>query len=899
MYLPATWDKHGQARIVVYAKEELQVKEWSTENSVSDLPSISFLISLGREKKTVVNFFYREFTGGVSGLGDIAAQNERLARQVNHWRKISGSKRDFVSLGDANLCSNKWYEDDYNHHEQAAAVQSFLIDSASTQLVKDFTRSEIVQGGVLSRSCIDHCYTNVPEKMSTPEVLAVGDSDHLGIAVTKFSRAEPIKPKTVMKRSYKKFEIEKFLTDILNSTIDNDVTAIDNIEEAAEVFELSFKRILDKHAPIKTFQMRKHYSPYVSDRTKTLMMERKALQEQATHIGDKIALKKAKKKGKEIKKALIEDETEYYKKDFGEQMDLSSAWRTARVILGENNNLAPTAIKATSENGDVELVTNPKRLANMFNNYFRTKIQLLREKTNQPPVIPPSERLRKWLVQRGDPPPPFKLKTINKVMFRKIMKKMKPKRVHGVDWIDSYSLKIASPLIEDALIHLINLSILGSKFSTRWKPQLIFPLHKKKEKDIVDNYRPVSHLVQVGKMVEYAAYFQIVEHFINNNLFHPNHHGSLANHSTATAIIQLFDMCLEAADTGELSALCLLDQSAAYDLLCHQTLKEKLQLYNFSDSSTNWLMSYLGGRTQMVQVESRTSSQLECEDTGVPQGSVLGGLLHIINSNDFPACHEEGEAVVYVDDDSDFVKDKEPAILNEKIQNETEKSAQWLKDNRLCVAGEKTKLLVLGTGEMRAAKLFNKMNISVDGKEVVESSSEKLLGVVLNNKLTWENHMYGDMDNQGLIPQLSKRLGMLKRLSRYMGKEKLRYFASGLFYSKLSYCLPVFGNIFSQDTYKSENRRYLSFTVKDNNNLQVLQNKLNKLLLNAENSTPTADLLQQTGSLSIHQMVAYQTAVSTYKIVKSGKPSYIAAKMKVRELNLNTRRGVGRIIPPK
>ena len=58
IYLPATWDKHCQARILVYAKEELQVKPWSYGESVSDLPSISFFISLGRENKTVVNFFY-------------------------------------------------------------------------------------------------------------------------------------------------------------------------------------------------------------------------------------------------------------------------------------------------------------------------------------------------------------------------------------------------------------------------------------------------------------------------------------------------------------------------------------------------------------------------------------------------------------------------------------------------------------------------------------------------------------------------------------------------------------------------------------------------------------------------------------------------------------------------
>ena len=112
-------------------------------------------------------------------------------------------------------------------------------------------------------------------------------------------------------------------------------------------------------------------------------------------------------------------------------MDLSSAWGIARVILGENSNLTRMV--------KLNVVTNPKRLANLFNNLFRTKIQLLREKTNQPPAIPPCQRLRNWLAQRDEPPPPFQLKPIDKKMFRRIISKMKPKIVHGVDWIDSYS----------------------------------------------------------------------------------------------------------------------------------------------------------------------------------------------------------------------------------------------------------------------------------------------------------------------------------------------------------------------------------------------------------------------------------------------------------------------------
>ena len=106
-------------------------------------------------------------------------------------------------MGDADLCSIKWYEVDYYLHDQAAMVQSFLLDESCSQLVKNYTRSEIVQGGALSRSSIDHCYTNVPEKLSTPEVTAVGNSDHLGIAVTKYTRAELLNPRTVTKRSCK------------------------------------------------------------------------------------------------------------------------------------------------------------------------------------------------------------------------------------------------------------------------------------------------------------------------------------------------------------------------------------------------------------------------------------------------------------------------------------------------------------------------------------------------------------------------------------------------------------------------------------------------------------------------------------------------------------------------
>ena len=138
-------------------------------------------------------------------------------------------------------------------------------------------------------------------------------------------------------------------------------------------------------------------------------------------------------------------------------------------------------------------------------------------------------RVRKWLDKRTSPPPIFKIKKIDTEALRRAMKRMKGKKVHGVDNIDSYSIKIAGPLMEEALLQLVNKSIEQRKFAKNWKPQLVKPLHKKKENTLVDNFRPVCILMELEKLAEYAVAEQIIIHFIENKFLHPNYHGGLHN----------------------------------------------------------------------------------------------------------------------------------------------------------------------------------------------------------------------------------------------------------------------------------------------------------------------------------------------------------------------------------
>ena len=103
--LPVTWDTFGQARIIVYAKDDIKIKQRKNPDSIKDLPSITLEVGLGREKRTLVNFYYREWTSGFSGNKSFQGQVERFSMQVEYWKTLRSEDRDIVLLGDANFRS--------------------------------------------------------------------------------------------------------------------------------------------------------------------------------------------------------------------------------------------------------------------------------------------------------------------------------------------------------------------------------------------------------------------------------------------------------------------------------------------------------------------------------------------------------------------------------------------------------------------------------------------------------------------------------------------------------------------------------------------------------------------------------------------------------------------------
>ena len=122
----------------------------------------------------------------------------------------------------------------------------------------------------------------------------------------------------------------------------------------------------------------------------------------------------------------------------------------------------------------------------------------------------------------------------------------------------------------------------------------------------------------MSKFQERIVHNQLYEYLCTNHLLHPSHHGFLQHHSTATALHQIIDTWLQAADSGKLSATLLLDLKAGFDVIEHPVLLAKLKEYGLSDLTTAWFESYLTNRTQCVQIES-SLSDLKPVLWGVPQ----------------------------------------------------------------------------------------------------------------------------------------------------------------------------------------------------------------------------------------------------------------------------------------
>jgi len=236
----------------------------------------------------------------------------------------------------------------------------------------------------------------------------------------------------------------------------------------------------------------------------------------------------------------------------------------------------------------------------------------------------------------------------------------------GLDALPCVIIKDSLPYIIKPLTHIINISLNGGCVPSEWKRARITPLFKGGDQTNPMNYRPISVLSVLSKVLEKIVFKQVYKYLDANNILISNQYGFRPNYSTSLALFELTENIRKDIDTGHVVALVTKDLEKAFDMLSHDILIRKLKYYGFSDQVIKWFSDYFQLRRQVTLINGNESNPTFVKH-GVPQGSILGPLLFILYLNDLPRVIKHCKISLYADDTCVYLASKDPAQLQEML----------------------------------------------------------------------------------------------------------------------------------------------------------------------------------------------------------------------------------------
>ena len=276
----------------------------------------------------------------------------------------------------------------------------------------------------------------------------------------------------------------------------------------------------------------------------------------------------------------------------------------------------------------------------------------------------------------------------------------------------------------------------------------------------LDNYRPISVLPVISKILEKHVCKHFIAFLTNHDLLYKYQSGFRANHSYETILVKITDEWLEAMDKGLLTGVVMIDLCKAFDVVDHKLLLKKLQVYGLNTNSLKWFQSYLSGRYQKECVDGKLSELLGIH-SGVLQGSILGPPLFLLFINDLPLVLKNNIGI-YADDLTLYASAPTLAELEEKIRPDIDAVSMWAKENKIKMHPAKTKYSIISTRQKIANSAKQSLDLSVDGMQLTKVESERVLGVYIDSNLTWNEHI------DTMCRKLLQRITILSRAWKYI-----------------------------------------------------------------------------------------------------------------------------------
>ena len=732
---------------------------------------------------------------------------------------------------------------DFNSEPHETAMKEFCDIYNLQNLIKDPTCYK----NALNPSLIDLILTNKPNKFQNSQVIETGLSDHhkLTISVLKlyFQKKSPL---CIKYRDYKNFDHNSFQTDLCKKNYYMNNTKMDYT-----IFESVFMDQLNKHAPMKEKLVRANNAPFMTKKLSKAIMTRSRLRNRFLKNPNNVTKNNYNKQRNFCVNLLRKEKRQYYSNlDLKMITDNRKFWKCIKPLFSDKCN---TYKKITLIDEGI-IISKNSMVAETMNEHFSNAVPKLEiQGFKCEPFKKDPDRILNSINKFKNHPSILMIKqkvnvtekfTFSPTSIADIFKIIsnldtnKPTTFNNipvkvvVDTID-----ICAPLISN----IYNDAIETRKFPGSLKLADITPVHKKHETTSKENYRPVSILPSISKIFERNMFDQIsfyMDKHISKYLC-----GFRKGYSTQHCLIIMLEKWKKALDNRKLAGALLTDLSKAFDCLNHELMIAKLEAYGFDQVSLEFIYSYLSDRKHRTKINNYFSTWADII-SGIPQGSILGPLLFNIYLNDIFLFVDETNLTNYADDNTPYAIDLNIDQLMNRLTHDASILIRWFKDNYFKMNADKCQLLITNHVEDVSAVM--------DGENINCKKSVKLLGITIDNKLDFTEHV------SNLCKMVSQKLHALARISNYFDINKLRIIMKSFIESQFAYC-PLIWMFHSR----------------------TLNNRINRLheralrLVYKDSQLSFEELLEQDNSFTIHHRNLQKLATEIFKVKKDISPTFM------------------------
>ena len=802
--------------------------------SVDGLEAVWIELLPPRSKSILVCAFYRPPNDG-NFLGKL----EQCLSKVS-------PRDEYYLLGDMNI--NFDFEKRNGNSSLLGHLKNLLSLFNCKQIVTEPTR-------VTPSSCslIDHILTNSKDKVREAGVIPVGFSDHFLIYMSR-GMTRPVFSDHVTKRvrSFRTYS-PRIFREILTRTDWSSVLLSTDVNVCLSEFSRLFKSAVDAVAPARDIRVKQRGNPWMTSDILSRIKERDALLSLFKRDRSDVATYQ---KFCKIRNAVQRD-IKFAKREYFRQCierdrgDSGKLWQNLKSLGYANVSSGGGSGIVLEENG--QKVFNSAEVAGIFNRFYTSVASQLVER------LPSSSGLfsifndvfRGTHFSRMKYHKSFTLSPVSRLFIRKQLLSLSPRKAIGLDDISPRFLKDGADAIVEPVSHIVNISILTETVPSSFKSAKVIPLFKKGSKLDAGNYRPVSVLPVLSKILERAVDFQLKEFLEKNGLIFENQSGFRNGFSTNTCTIGLTDFVKEEMAAGRMVGMVMIDLQKAFDTVNHDILLEKMKAMGVT--SIPWFRSYLSQRTQSVIINGIKSESMDVT-CGVPQGSILGPQLFLLYINDLHVSVSSCKLALYADDSALIYSHRDAGVIANVLSFDLGICKQWLCDNKLSLHVGKTECILFGSAK-RTNSAHN-FHVTCEGQLVKRVQSVKYLGIHLDAL------MKGSVHVADVIKKCAGRISFLYRSCHLLDFFSRKMLCEALVAPYMEYCCSSWYSGIGS-VYRSK--------------LEVLQRRMIRLIysMGPRDHVDTVQL-KELNWLSIADRVRYFKLCHVFRIRHGMAPRYLS-----------------------